>query len=213
MTDERAVKGQEVDESLQNKAKVLGERDRRYAEEYVACKFNATKAAKAAGYSEWTGRRKATAWLNPESPFFKPRLKAYVDALMDNVAKTLKITAEEVLDELTHVARGNLADVISCGSIEEIAALPREVQKCIKSFSTRLVDTGKKDESGKIIKERVVKIELKDDVAANRLLGQYFKLWVERTEHTEVQTFADKQLERTKRFGPLKAAGHLKSVS
>ncbi len=68
-----------------------------------------------------------------------------------------------------------------------------------------MVDTGKKDESGKIIKERVITVEMKDDIAAARLLGMYHKLWVERTEHVELETFADKQLARTKKYGALKA--------
>ena len=166
-------------QTRENLVKELAPRERMFAESYLVTKFNAYKAAIKAGYAKATADRSAAAWLNPESRDFKPKVAEYVSLLMDDVSKTLKISAEEVLEELTHVARGNLADVIACKSIEEIKALPREVQKCIKSFNTKMVDTGTKDEEGRPIKEeRVVKIELKDDVAANRLLGQYFKLWV-----------------------------------
>ncbi len=129
MNDETAEKTIKVDESLQNQAKTLSAKDRRFAEEYVAGGLNPGKAAKAAGYSEWTGRRKAAAWLSPESTFFKPKLKAYVDALMDDVSKALKVTSEEVLDELTCIARGNIADVIACESTEDIKALPAESRR------------------------------------------------------------------------------------
>ncbi len=201
-----------VRQSREKLAKELTPRERRFAEEYLVSKFNATVAAIKAGYSKATADRSAAAWINPESKGFKPKVKAYVDILMDDVSASLKISAEELLLELTHIARGNLADFVGCGSPEEIKALPREIQKAIKSFRVRLVDSGKRDEEGRPIKEKIVQVEIKDDIAAARLLGMYHKLWVERTEHVEVKTFADKQLERTRRFGPLKSVEPLKAV-
>ncbi len=49
MNDETAEKTIKVDESLQNQAKTLSAKDRRFAEEYVAGGLNPGKAAKAAG--------------------------------------------------------------------------------------------------------------------------------------------------------------------
>ncbi len=192
-------------QTRENLAKELAPRERRFAEEYLVSKFNATKAAINAGYAKATADRSAAAWINPESKGFKPKVAAYVRILMDDVSASLKISAEELLLELTHIARGNIADVIACTSAKDISDLPREVQKSVKSFRMRMVDTGKKDESGKIIKEKVITVDMKDDIAAARLLGMYHKLWIERVETTEVKTFADKQLERTKRYGALKA--------
>lgn len=201
-----AEKQEKVGKNREDLVKDLKARDRRFAEEYVAGKFNATAAAIEAGYSKSTADKKAAAWLNPDSDRFKPKVAAYVQALMDEVSKTLKITAEEVLQELTCIARGNIVDVASCDSIEDLKRLPRDVQKAVKSIRRRtIVIAGKKDEEGNPIRETTIEIVMKDDIAANRLLGLYYKLWVERQETTNV-TWAERMKERAQKF-PHRGAG------
>ena len=85
-------------------------KQKRFCEEYlVDC--NATQAAIRAGYSEKTARQTAAEILS------KPDIKAYIDDLLEKMKDKTIASAEEVMQYLTSVVRGqSTSSVLSlCG--------------------------------------------------------------------------------------------------
>lgn len=83
----------------------MQERERIFCDEYIAC-LNAVIAATKAGYAEKTARY-ASRWLNPDdSKNFKPNLKKYIDEQLERIHNERTADAQEVLEYLTSVMRG-----------------------------------------------------------------------------------------------------------
>ncbi len=92
----------------------LSERERLFAEEYIRL-GNATQAAIKAGYSKNTAKD-ASRWINPKenenakkrnsASKYKPELREYIDARMEEKEKELIASQDEILKYLTAVLRG-----------------------------------------------------------------------------------------------------------
>ena len=74
-----------------------------FADEYVKT-TNGTQSAITAGYSEKTASVTASKMLR------KPKVRQYIDAIMDERSKDTIATADEVLEYLTRVVRGEEKD-------------------------------------------------------------------------------------------------------
>lgn len=91
----------------------LNDRERLFAAEYIKNKGNATAAARAAGYKPGTAKN-AYEWLletlpNPTKKRhlpYKPRLKACIEAMMEQIHSERTADAQEVVEYLTSVMRG-----------------------------------------------------------------------------------------------------------
>lgn len=92
---------------------VLDEREKAFANEYIINKGNAYQAALSAGYTENTANH-AYQWLSGETTInhasrrlpFKPELKAYIDERLKEIASEKVASAEEIMQYLTSVVRG-----------------------------------------------------------------------------------------------------------
>lgn len=84
-------------------ASTLTEKERIFADEYIKT-TNATQSAITAGYSEKTARSKGSQLLT------KVNVRKYIDEVMHERSKNTIATADEVLEYLTSVVRGEEKD-------------------------------------------------------------------------------------------------------
>ena len=89
--------------SIEELAQKLTKKERIFADEYVKT-TNGTQSAITAGYSEKTASVTASKMLR------KPKVRQYIDAIMDERSKDTIATADEVLEYLTRVVRGEEKD-------------------------------------------------------------------------------------------------------
>lgn len=79
-------------------------KQKKFCEEYIF-DFNATRAAKVAGYSEATASEMGYENLN------KPQIKAYIELLQEDMAKTAGISRLMLVNEYKKLAFTNIADL------------------------------------------------------------------------------------------------------
>lgn len=150
----------------------LSDQMRRFVEEYVINGFNATEAARAAGY----------AW--PEKYAYRlvrhPKIRAAVQARFSEHI----MSAEEALARLTEQARGEGGTYIDENGDIDISAL----KAAGKAHLIKSITDGK---YGK-------RIEFYDAQSALALIGKYHKVFTERTEniHFDMSRLSTRQLER-----------------
>lgn len=89
--------------NIEELAQKLTKKERIFADEYVKT-TNGTQSAITAGYSEKTASVTASKMLR------KPKVRQYIDAVMNERSKDTIATADEVLEYLTRVVRGEEKD-------------------------------------------------------------------------------------------------------
>lgn len=89
--------------NIEELAQKLTKKERIFADEYVKT-TNGTQSAITAGYSEKTARSKGSQLLT------KINVRQYIDAIMNERSKNTIATADEVLEYLTSVVRGEEKD-------------------------------------------------------------------------------------------------------
>lgn len=110
----------------------LNDKEKCFATEYIINKGNAYQAALSAGYSKYTAKV-AYQWLEePKTNStekrnlpYKPELKAYIDEQVKKMESEKVATAQEVMEYLTSVMRGEskseIVVVEGCGMGESVA--------------------------------------------------------------------------------------------
>lgn len=134
----------------------LTEKQKRFADEYIIS-GNATQAAIKAGYSKKTANR-----IGPEN-LSKLVIKNYIDERLEELKSERTADAQEVLEYLTSVMRGNETEEVLIGIGEGVQST---VQK---------------------------EVGAKDRLKAAELLGKRFALFTDKTEVavSEIPTFID----------------------
>lgn len=134
----------------------LTEKQKRFADEYIIS-GNATQAAIKAGYSKKTANRIATENLS------KLVIKNYIEERLEELKSERTADAQEVLEYLTSVMRGNETEEVLIGIGEGVQST---VQK---------------------------EVGAKDRLKAAELLGKRFALFTDKTEVavSEIPTFVD----------------------
>lgn len=89
--------------NIEELAQKLTKKERIFADEYVKT-TNGTQSAITAGYSEKSARSKGSQLLT------KINVRQYIDAVMNERSKDTIATADEVLEYLTRVVRGEEKD-------------------------------------------------------------------------------------------------------
>lgn len=126
---------------ISGKAIKLTEKEFRFSEHYL-CSFNATEAAKQAGYSTQTARQQGYENLT------KPYIKAYLQFRAKPHLDDLEITQERVIRELATIAFSNVGDFLnadwSLGRLDGLsksrAGAIKTVQKQGDGFGLQLHD-------------------------------------------------------------------------
>lgn len=134
----------------------LTEKQKRFADEYIIS-GNATQAAIKAGYS-----KKTAAVIGTEN-LIKPNIKSYIEERLEELKSERTADAQEVLEYLTSVMRGNETEEVLIGIGEGVQST---VQK---------------------------EVGAKDRLKAAELLGKRFALFTDKTEVavSEIPTFVD----------------------
>ena len=127
----------------------LNARQKAFCEYYVAC-GNATEAAIKAGYSKKTADRIASENLR------KIELKKYIDGLMQKLESERIASAEEVLQNLTAMMRGEIQ--------EDVVVVEGE---------------GDGVSSARVMKKQV---SAKERIKAAELLGKRYRLYTDKVE-------------------------------
>ena len=110
----------------------LTDKQERFCLEYVK-DLNATRAAIDAGYSERTANAAASRLLT------NVKVQTKIKALQKARAEKLEVDAEWVLQRLLIQVESNVLDAFEAANnkgltLEDLKALPREVQMCIKKI-------------------------------------------------------------------------------
>ena len=106
----------------------LTEKEFRFAEHYL-CTFNATEAAKEAGYSDHSARQQGYENLT------KPYIKEYLQYRARPHLKSLEVTQERVIKELATIAFSNVGDFLNSDwSLKNTAENTSEKSAAIKAI-------------------------------------------------------------------------------
>lgn len=143
----------------------LTDKQQAFVNAYLSNGFNATRAAKAAGYK---GSNKSLAVIGSDN-LRKPNIAAEIKEHM----AALAMEADEVLARLTEHGRGDMRDFIG-SSPAQLRRHPKGF--LIKKLKRKLISH--KDGST----EEIIELELYDAQGALGLLGKHYRLFVERTE-------------------------------
>lgn len=153
-----------------------------FVEHYLSC-WNATEAARRAGYSEKTARAIGSENLT------KPDIQSEITRRV----RELKAGTDEVLSRLTSHSRGTFDDFLSpMGLIDLDRARDRGVMHLIKKIKQRTTTISK--QSGEDVETHDVELELYDAQAATVQLARILGLYVERIELNELRDKADSDL-------------------
>ncbi|HAS58385.1 MAG TPA: terminase small subunit [Algoriphagus sp.] len=118
---------------------------------YYLATFNATEAAKLAGYSDHTARQQGSRLLS------NVNIEKYIQERSETILDRLGVTQERVLLELSRIAFANLTDLFEDDwKLRNLSDIPKETSAGIKNLT--------KTETG-------VKVEMYDK------LGALLKLW------------------------------------
>lgn len=165
----------------------LTDKQKAFVEHYLRC-WNATEAAKEAGYSEQTARSIGSENLT------KPDIQSEISARLAEIT----MSANEVLVRLSEIAHGDIADFLEFhsygpASINLRQGYERGKMPLVKKLTPTKFGTA---------------IELHDPVAALTLLGKHHKLFTEKSEleHSGTITVDDTGLsddERARRIASI----------
>jgi phage terminase small subunit len=165
----------------------LTTKQRLFVESYLSNGFNATEAARMAGYKGSENTLSSVGYENLR----KPEIAALVSERMNEAA----MSANEVLARLSAIARGNLEDVVDEDGRFDFDKARRAkktglLKKLKRKATKKQVDarTEGKDEEAETIETSVVYEEVEFEMysahEALKDLGKYHKLFAERYEHS-----------------------------
>lgn len=193
------------------------EKQKRFCEEYLK-HFNATKAAKDAGYSEKTAY--AIGWENLR----KPEIRAYIDKLLEEVS----LSSAETRKMLSDIARGNLSDYYIVKKVERTPRIEISLSKYIKNLEEefafeenfaklagynarelKLHQENQKNSKRLILRH---KLELKKNPKAKIIINGPTQ-WVEVAELDMVKLIADKEKGKIKSISPSQFGTKVELVS
>jgi phage terminase small subunit len=154
----------------------LNARQRVFVQEYLIDK-NATRAAKAAGYSPKTAR------MAGHENLTKPYIRDAIDKAMVKTLQKAQLRAEDVLAEIRKLAFVDLSQAYKDdGTLLHPKAMPDDVRASLQSVETDEIFAGRGPNRTKIGHSR--KIKLNDKVRALEMLARHFKLLTDITELT-----------------------------
>ena len=156
------------------KVKGPTDKEKAFVENYLAC-FNATKAARDAGYSKKSAR--STGRENLQKP--------YIRALIASRLKEAAMEADEVLARLSAQARSNIADFLVVDNngfahfdfTKEEAADAMHTIKKVKTKRSRRVVRGDEADEADEWEDEQVEVELYDAQRALEILGKHHRIY------------------------------------
>mgnify|MGYP001323062844 CR=1 FL=1 len=146
-----------------------------FAHEYVK-DWNATQAAKRAGYSEKTAYSQGFDLLK------NPEIQAYIGKIINSAANRAEISVARVLEELALIGMSDLRHytIDDDGHVSLADGAPESAIRAVSSLK-RKVRT-RTDRDGNTEREVDAEIRLWDKPRGLDMIGKYLAMFVERTE-------------------------------
>lgn len=149
-------------------------KDMMFAKEYII-DFNATRAAKAAGYSERSAHVIGCKLLK------KDKVREYIQEEMDKRCGRLEVTADRVLLELARISFLDPRTMFDDnGDLLPIAEMDDDAAAAISGLEIKENWSGRGDNAVAYLTK---KMKLVDKKGSLDLLGKHLKLWTEKHEH------------------------------
>lgn len=162
----------------------LSARERLFCHLYVRCKRNGTQAALESGY----GNTEGSAAVLASRLLKKVHVKAYLDKLEEKQLEKVDSKAQEVLDELRHVAMARLSrvvrihpDSIGSVSVKPIEEWGEHEQAALTELDVEKIFDGTGEERTHV--GDILKLKMKGKQAALETLAKHHKLLVDKVEH------------------------------
>ena len=161
-------------------------RYRKFAQEYVI-DLNATRAAKAAGYSQSTASSKALQLLRIG------KVRKLIDEFNTQRASRTGVTADRVVEELARLAFSNMQDFVSVdedGKPQgiDMSKLSRDQFAAVQEIREDTTG-GAGDGERRLILRTTLK--LADKTKNLELLGRHLKMFTDKVEHSADSSLAD----------------------
>ncbi len=156
----------------------LTRKQQRFVEEYLI-DLNATQAAIRAGYSAKTAHAAGSRLLT------NVKVKPVIRAAMDERAKRLEISADNVLKELARIGFADIRDLVAWDEehvgFRPSAQLTDEQAAVISEVFSEAHSSNDKD--GNVHKTLKLRLKTYDKLAALRDIGRHLKLFTDNVEH------------------------------
>lgn len=138
----------------------LTPKQQRFADEYIKT-GNATQSAIEAGYSKRTAKEVGYENLT------KPHLKEYIDKRMEQIASSKIMTAQQVLERLTGIVKGEITETV-------VVATPIGLEKTEKTADFKTQISAMRDimkrypNNDKLIEQQIRKLSAEADIAQKK---------------------------------------------
>lgn len=138
----------------------LTPKQQRFADEYIKT-GNATQSAIEAGYSKRTAKEVGYENLT------KPHLKKYIDKRMEQIASSKIMTAQQVLERLTGIVKGEITETV-------VVATPIGLEKTEKTADFKTQISAMRDimkrypNNDKLIEQQIRKLSAEADIAQKK---------------------------------------------
>ncbi|MFB1482259.1 terminase small subunit [Corallococcus sp. RDP092CA] len=154
----------------ESRAQALTAKQERFVQEYLL-DLNATRAARAAGYSERTAESQGSRMLR------NVKVLEAVAAAQTARAERVEVKADDVLRELLLIARTDIGDAFSpTGALLPLKEMPAHLRRAISSIEVEQLTV-----EGEAI-GTVAKVKLWDKPKSLELLGKHLRLFVDKVE-------------------------------
>lgn len=142
---------------------------------YMLVYNNKSKAAEEAGF---TPRSAPTVGCNL---YKEVKVRACIDALRACIADSLCLKAQDVIERLNDIGKGDITDVVEWDKDKVIAirpskTLPKSVTRAIKSIDCKPIVASDAEGSSYII-DHHFKITMHDSIRANQLCGEHLGMF------------------------------------
>lgn len=135
----------------------LTTKQKRFAEEYIKC-GNATQAAINAGYSAKTAKQTGNRLLTNVD------LKSYIDAISKRISKKTIMDAQEALELLTGIARGEIKETVFVSTGVDVYEKQKEADAKTRIAAIREI-LKRYPLTDPMIKEQLRKLKAEADLA------------------------------------------------
>ncbi len=155
----------------------LNDKQKRFCEEYIACKFNATQAAINAGYSENSASEIGYENLR------KPQIQDFLSTLIEKDGEATRITRERVMQEIGRLAFVDIRKFYTVdGALLSIHDLDEDSAAALAGCEVYEEKVG---DGERLVIGSTKKIKTYDKTKALEMLAKHFKIY---TDAPNVQT-------------------------